>query len=780
MGRSTASCFKIITCSSDAVDEDDDIEASESKGSSDKRGWSFRKRSARHRVLSNIVISEMPSSLNKDGPETATVNLETQPNAAFQEKTSAMGWTDEKPRLSTSANLKVSDTRVATENDTMHDVDPDESVIVIIQAAIRGFLAQRELLKLKNVVKLQAAVRGHLVRRQAVGTLHCLQAIVKMQTLVRARQARVSSDGKLDGNHVKDDHNSKLLEKGDLLAKPNVRYTSIEKLLKNKFAHQLLESTPRTKHIHIKCDPSRSDSSWKWLERWMSVSSMGVEQPQKPGLRMEQHEEDKDECSGCEVETEFPSGDSESTDLKATIRETVVPSKGEDTLMTYDADNVAFQACEPASSTISDNLELPQPENSGTSNLKESLDLLPNQTKQSDSISQMELKSNTSKPEMENEHSACSVKSLASEQVETEGKKFVFGMRKATNPAFIAVKSKFEELSSTANFARSTSTYSQDVGVESNSDAVSYAMDNAVGTMEIGLAENSVLHTSRVKVGGSECGTELSITSTLDSPESSEIGAMGVEQEAILSEKGNSNPDITRTLDIEANGVTTIPGSDSSYSILVQPEKLDDVNGANGKPVISFTAVDSLHEQLNVQIELGSETGHKMYKSSPEASPRSHMTVPEFQVTPSSQVSVKTERTKSERGSTNQKRRSNHDSVTRSSLERLPKENKTGKRRNSFGSGRPDYVDQEPRDSNSSNSLPSYMQATESARAKALATSSPRSSPDVQDKDIYIKKRHSLPASNGRQGSPRIQRSTSQAQQGAKGNGQLHERKWQR
>ncbi|GMQ03555.1 hypothetical protein CsSME_00049312 [Camellia sinensis var. sinensis] len=66
------------------------------------------------------------------------------------------------------------------------------------------------------------------------------------------------------------------------------------------------------------------------------------------------------------------------------------------------------------------------------------------------------------------------------------------------------------------------------------------------------------------------------------------------------------------------------------------------------------------------------------------------------------------------------------------------------------------------------------MQVTESARAKALATSTPRSSPNVQDKDIYIKKRHSLPASNGRHGSPRIQRSTSQAQQGAKGNGHLH------
>ena len=39
------------------------------------------------------------------------------------------------------------------------------------------------------MVKLQAAVRGHMVRRHAVGTLHCVQAIVKMQTLVRARYA---------------------------------------------------------------------------------------------------------------------------------------------------------------------------------------------------------------------------------------------------------------------------------------------------------------------------------------------------------------------------------------------------------------------------------------------------------------------------------------------------------------------------------------------------------------------------------------------------------------
>lgn len=72
------------------------------------------------------------------------------------------------------------------------------------------FQAQRELLQLKKVVKLQAAVRGHLVRRHAVGTLRCVQAIIKMQILVRARRAWQSrlenhlnhKDGKRDSSEA--------------------------------------------------------------------------------------------------------------------------------------------------------------------------------------------------------------------------------------------------------------------------------------------------------------------------------------------------------------------------------------------------------------------------------------------------------------------------------------------------------------------------------------------------------------------------------------------------
>ncbi|KAA8537544.1 hypothetical protein F0562_027152 [Nyssa sinensis] len=313
---------------------------------------------------------------------------------------------------------------------------------------------------------------------------------------------------------------------------------------------------------------------------------------------------------------------------------------------------------------------------------------------------------------MESEQPKRCLKRFAPEQPETEGKKFVFGSRKASNPAFISAQSKFEELSSTANSARSISSSNQEVGVESNTDADSSSMDNAIRTKEIDLSENAI-------------GLTLEPLNLSRKPK---------------FQKGLAILIAAKNLDVEAK-VIAVDSSQAKQKLEKNPS--------------------------DVRIELDSETGHQAYKSSPEASPRSHMTVPEsqgpFQLVKDPPANP------------------NQDSGGRSSLEQLPKDHKSGKRRSSFGSSRPDHVDQEPTDSSSSNSLPNYMQATESARAKAQANSSPRSSPDVQDKDIYIKKRHSLPGANGRQGSPCIQRSMSQAQQGAKGNGtHPNERKWQR
>ncbi|XP_068341260.1 protein IQ-DOMAIN 32 isoform X2 [Pyrus communis] len=788
MGKST-SCFNIITCGKDSADNDD-LEAPESKSSSDKRGWSFGKRSARHRVLSNTVITETPTSGHKEIPESAALNFQPPTSTAVPEKISVIHCTDEKPQLVTPENPKVSETEQkvsqtepkvpetepkvpetepkvshtenVAEDENAVKCKPDESDVLVVQTASGGLLAQKSFMELENVVKLQAAVRGHLVRRHAVGTLRCVQALVKMQALVRARQEI--------------DHNSKISEKEKSVAKSNITYTSNEKLLRNSFARQLLESSPKTKPLHVKCDSSKPGSTWQWMERWTSLSSasmVDIVESEKAVPAMEKQVRRKEEISESPGESKIQDEVlCEISDSKSSITESIVPSESEENLITYDADNLNFQASHS-------NIEQPQLQNISISDVKEiteETNYLPNQSMQSKADSQVELKSISGKPVTETEQPKRSMKRLASEDLETDGKKSVFGSRKVSNPAFIAAQSKFEVLSSTANSGRSISPSHQDDAVsELQRNAFSSAVDAEI-RKELNGAENPVTHVSSVQVGGSECGTEISISSTLDSPDRSDVGATEHEH----GPKANS----TENADVQAKDLPTIPVSNLSDPVLDQPEKV-----VNGEIENSVVAVDSHQTESqperttsDLQREQYTEAGIEAYASSPEGSPRSHLTVPESQGTPSSLLSVKAKRGKAEKSGSNQKRKSasagkkspsnpNHDSGS-------SKDQKNGKRRNSFGSAKPaaDNIDQEPRDSSSNCSIPHFMQATESARAKLQANLSPRSSPDMQDRDIYVKKRHSLPGTNGRQGSPRIQRSMSQAQPGAKTN----ERKWNR
>ena len=520
----------------------------------------------------------------------------------------------------------------------------------------------------------------------------------------------------------------------------------------------------------------------------MSVSS--AEPTPRPDLITEQLEIEKSENVTSPMQTRAPpEGCCELGDSKSNMEEIVLPSESEENMIKSDASDFKFQVCHPNSPLAGDILEQPRPEMIGKSDAEETsitINSLLNQTVESEVNYKTVTDSLPCKQELEGEQPdqpKRSMKREAAEQLDTEEKEFVYGSMKASNPAFIASQTKFEGLSSTASLNRSSSSSQQDSGIESNTDIS--GIDTESRTKELDMTENSVSHILRVQYGGSECGTELSVTSTLDSPDAFEVGAAELEHEAKVSEEETCNPNRAKDQDIKDKDSSKDPVSNLSH--VNQPEKLEVVKGESANAIV---VADSTQGEMNpersvsdVQRELNSETGGPAYRTSPEASPRSLLTVPDSQGTPSSQLSVKAKKSRADRSSSSQKHKSssaskrspsnpNHDSGARSSVEQLSKDQKNGKRHNSFGSPKPDSTDQEPRDSSSSSSpsLPRFMKATESARAKVNAISSPRSSPDVQDRD-FIKKRQSLPGANGRHGSPHIQRSTSQAQHGAKGNG---------
>lgn len=99
-------------------------------------------------MLSNTVISETASSGNKESPESAILDHIPPVNSTVPEKISVIQSTDEKPHVLSLENPKVTETAVDAENDSEFDaendsefdVNPEESVVIVIQAAIRGFL----------------------------------------------------------------------------------------------------------------------------------------------------------------------------------------------------------------------------------------------------------------------------------------------------------------------------------------------------------------------------------------------------------------------------------------------------------------------------------------------------------------------------------------------------------------------------------------------------------------------------------------------------------------
>ncbi|KAG6530301.1 hypothetical protein ZIOFF_012528 [Zingiber officinale] len=771
MGKPASSCLKIMGCGgggADAVDNGDLLpEEAQATTSSDNRRWSFRRRSSKHRVLSNTVVSE-PISVcsSKESQELPTANLQSAFPEVVQEQ--------EKPIKTSLLPSEISNTEapLSLSSGSISPVGPalSESIAIIFQAVIRGNLAREEVHKLKCIVKLQAIVRGYLVRRQAIGTLQCIQAIIRMQALVRARHTR-QLFGKSRPNDTR-----KFLGKGDSFNKPG--RSAINKLLTNGLAHQLLETTPRKKTIHIKCDPSESDSVWKWLKRWTAIASSANQQPVKSfGIGHQVLEGKTNVAEG------IPKKAFSNAALSVLSEPVLPPTKlmmaddDEQYLMIGDADGLQCQTSVNSQSNSFNfgEAEKLQPGNDILDTTvqdyakpkvvnDERLDCI-DDTKQAQPNKNSGLTGE--KSPVRKDCFNHDTEKASPEMLEDGGKKIAASSRKPCNPAFVAAQSKLEQLSSKSTVGRPVSSAYQNASSKSKSENQNIHTSSFTENHEAVSAKTSIMYDSRLQTAASECGTEISITSTLDSPDRSDMEGGEIVLE--ISTLENKNYGI-----VEENALE-LP----SLSGNGRPEDGDD-NVANSNVSINLTqsghkSTEPTSSSAMTHQEVTTEQGRSL-----EGTPVNYESAADAHGTPSSDISVNARKKKKDDNMSTYRQRLQlvgknlssspiNGSGVQISVENLVKDPKIPKRRNSFGMAKTDHVEQEPRLS-SSNSLPSYMQATASARAKAYVSTSQKSSPDQQDN--HPKKRHSLPVENGKQSSsPRMQRSASQAQPNGKANG---------
>ncbi|KAG8066577.1 hypothetical protein GUJ93_ZPchr0004g39626 [Zizania palustris] len=688
-------------------------------------------------------ITEVPS---QEPAERITENPIVEPNEKDVEELT------EKPDQSifiSSTEVKQEETvSVFDRSSAEHQEDQVEPAAVVIQSDIRTYIAQQELSNHKDLVRLQAVIRGHLVRRQAAESLHCLLAIVKIQGLVRAHQVH-KYGGKLQDTLIP---------------------SSSEKLLHNGFTLKLMDSMSTSKSIPIKCDPSESDGTWKWMERWTTMI------PPNTGVRLLENREsgefvDEEVIEDAKHEEKTVPLDSYISFPKL-VRDDV-----EETLRTSDSCSLEASACIP-DRTLMETEDEPEPEPVLIEKFNEDAEKLT--TPKAENVVEKALEvsveqstqTDTSRepiPLLEKPESSYedTMDAYTNEQtLEMEGKRFL--TRKSCNPAFAAAQMKFEELTSNLTVSRSNSSSYLD-GASKSKVHTPHSQDNASPKQnsDTSIPDSSVGHDPKIVLAASECGTEISISSTLDSPDRSEADGGEIVLEIGALEDRN------HVADNADKNMCVLHSEANTAGEVVEPEKEEEQNDniANPVGVIDPVPVEQPHvghDKLDLHDQL--EKSIESYAKSPECTPMSRTTFAESHGTPSSEVSVNT--SKSKRPKSHVSKRSlaspSNDSVGRSSTDNLSKDYKLARRESSGKSAKSDHVNQEPRMSNST-PLPSYMQFTESARAKASASISPKLSPDVQDNNP--RKRHSLPMTNGKQdSSPRMQRSSSQAQQNVKNN----------
>eukprot|EP00252_Welwitschia_mirabilis_P002038 TRINITY_DN11982_c0_g1_i1.p1 TRINITY_DN11982_c0_g1~~TRINITY_DN11982_c0_g1_i1.p1 ORF type:complete len:751 (+),score=138.75 TRINITY_DN11982_c0_g1_i1:253-2505(+) len=613
----------------------------------------------------------------------------------------------------TEAAKRISESSVFEPSDIVNDAEKlrEESAAIKAQALLRGYLARKAFRALRGVIKLQALVRGYLVRRQATASLLFLQAVIKFQALFRGHRVRL-----LEGSAVqerihlsrKQNRNRLESEKKSLSSLAARGVCSHEKVITNAFARHILLSVPKAHSLRCFSWTDESSSGWMWLERWMSVypwsnyERVTIKAPttlkrHRTSEHLHSHDVESERSKRTSKKSNYFHDHSNHVDSEAEKPKRGISVRRVGRANT-DADHVDAEAEKPKR------------------NFRKSSNPGPESTPDQPDFEPEKIKRNIKKviSHQTSSHQTPTAESMP-ENPEVEMEKVKRSLRKVSNSVLDSASEQVDTIE-----AEKIKRGLKKVG-NSTTEAVSDHLPGEAEVPQQGLkkASNSTASDAVSANLFSETEASKNNAKTPSRPNSEIISEACTEQ------------------------VTT---SENPRSTIVKDEQLQYIAVVDqSKPELSVNG--DIKEEVTEVVEQIPPT-QKGQCCNPAENSITQGETPALQ--------QKMDSVGNGNGPTDKNR--TVDTPSKPEAEPAAVEHKTTRRRSSpFGTSKGENG--EIASQTNSPSLPSYMAATESAKAK-LRAASPRSSTDVQDKGTPPTRRHSLPASNGKQNSvsPRTQR----------------------